>query len=54
MYETVLREAVSVEELRTWLDGPTLIAVWPSLFLPKGVRLPWENQHPHLRHHAAA
>jgi hypothetical protein len=22
MYETVLREAVSIEELRTWLDGP--------------------------------
>ena len=48
-YQIVLREAVSVEELRTWLDGETLIRVWPDLYLPRSVRQAWEEQHPVLR-----
>jgi hypothetical protein len=54
MYETVLREAATVEELRTWLDGPTLIRLWPELFVPRGVRASWERQHPILRAQAVA
>lgn len=54
MYETVLREAVTVDELETWLDGPTLIRVWPELFVPRGVRQAWEERHPHLRSRAVA
>lgn len=50
MYETVLREAVSLTELTTWLDGPTLVRLWPELFVPKGVRAAWEAQHPQLTH----
>ena len=53
-YETVLREAVTPEELRTWLDGPTLIRLWPHLYLPRGVRQAWERQHPALRSASAA
>ncbi len=53
MYETVLREAASVEELRTWLHGPTLVRLWPDLYLPAGVRQAWEERHPVLRAHAA-
>jgi hypothetical protein len=49
MYETVLRESASVDELRTWLDGPTLIRLWPTLFVPRGVRQAWEKRHPVLR-----
>ena len=49
MYENVLREAVRVEELRTFLHGPTLLRVWPELNLPRGVRLAWETRHPRLR-----
>ena len=49
MYETVLREAALVEELRTWLDGPTLIRLWPELFVPREVRRAWEERHPVLR-----
>jgi hypothetical protein len=49
MYETVLREAVSGAELRTWLDGSTLRAVWSELHLPVGVRTAWEARHPELR-----
>jgi hypothetical protein len=48
-YETVLREAATAEELRAWLDGPTLVRLWPELFLPRGVRRAWEERHPALR-----
>jgi hypothetical protein len=54
MYETVLREATTVEELRTWLDAATLIRLWPDLFVPVGIRMAWENRHPALRRLAAA
>jgi hypothetical protein len=47
-YETVLREAVSVEELERWLDGPTLVRLWPDLYLPAVVRQAWQQRHPDL------
>lgn len=53
VYEIVLREAVTVAELRTWLDGPTLAREWPELHVPRGVRHAWERQHPSLRRRAA-
>jgi hypothetical protein len=49
MYQTVLREATSPEELAAFLDGDTLVARWPELFLPRGVRAAWEDRHPALR-----
>jgi hypothetical protein len=49
MYEIVLREAGSLEDLTTYLDRDTLIALWPRLYLPRGVRQAWEDQHPALR-----
>jgi hypothetical protein len=49
MYETVLLEAISQEELRTWLDAPTLHRLWPKLYLPHGVRRDWEHRYPSLR-----
>jgi hypothetical protein len=54
LYETVLREASRPEDLTTYLNGDTLISVWPDLYLPKGVRLAWEDQHPDLRAARAA
>jgi hypothetical protein len=48
MYETVLREAVSLNELKTWIDGSTLVAVWPDLYLPRWVRRAWLAAHPEL------
>ena len=54
MYENVLREAVRVEELRSYLHGPTLLRVWPELNLPRGVRAAWEARHPALRRLALA
>ncbi|HLI36439.1 MAG TPA: hypothetical protein VKV80_03765 [Streptosporangiaceae bacterium] len=49
MYETVLREASHPEDLTTYLNGDMLIALWPDLYLPRGVRRAWEEQHPVLR-----
>jgi hypothetical protein len=48
MYQTVLREATRPEDLTAFLDGATLVALWPGLFLPRGVRVAWETQHPVL------
>jgi hypothetical protein len=49
MYRTVLREASSPEDLTTYLNGDTLVALWPDLYLPRGVRQAWEERHPVLR-----
>ena len=51
--ETVLREAGRPEDLG-YLDGGTLTALWPELYLPRGVRQAWEDQHPVLRAGAGA
>jgi hypothetical protein len=49
MYENVLREAIYVEELRTYLNGTTLVRIWRDLNLPRGVRAGWEARHARLR-----
>jgi hypothetical protein len=54
LYETVLREASRPEDLAAYLDGDTLIALWPDLYLPKGVRQAWQDRHPVLRAVTAA
>jgi hypothetical protein len=53
-YETVLRESSRPDDLTTYLNGDTLIRLWPDLFLPKGVRRAWEEAHPALRVTVAA
>ncbi|WFE26968.1 hypothetical protein O7623_27495 [Solwaraspora sp. WMMD791] len=50
MYETVLREATTVDDLIQWLDGPTLVRLWPTLVLPPQVRQAWESKHQVLAH----
>jgi hypothetical protein len=54
LYQTVLREASRPDELSEYLDGGLLIQLWPALYLPKGVRHAWEDQHPQLRAATAA
>jgi hypothetical protein len=54
LYEIVLREAAGPEDLTRFLDGETLIGLWPELYLPRGVRRAWEEHHPVLRDAAAA
>ena len=53
LYQIVLREASRPEDLTGYLDRDTLIALWPELRLPKGVRQAWEEHHPQLRAAAA-
>jgi len=54
LYQTVLREASRLEDLTAYLDGDTLVALWPDLYLPTGIRQAWEEQHPALRAAAAS
>jgi DNA invertase Pin-like site-specific DNA recombinase len=53
-YETVLREATRPADLAAYLDGESLISIWPELYLPKGVRRGWEERHPALRARVSA
>jgi hypothetical protein len=48
MYQTVMNEAASVEQLRRWLDGSTLRRIWRTLWLPSRLRAQWENRLPDL------
>jgi hypothetical protein len=48
MYQTVLNEASTVDDLRRWLDGPTLQRTWPQLWLPSRLRALWEARLPEL------
>ena len=50
----MLREAARPEDLTSYLDGGTLIALWPDLHLPKGVRQAWAAAHPGLPEPPAA
>jgi hypothetical protein len=54
LYEIVLREAASPDDLTSYLDRDTLVELWPELYLPQGVREAWEEYHPALRAAAAA
>jgi hypothetical protein len=49
LYQTVLQKAGRPEDLTSYLDGDILIGLWPDLYLPKGVRQEWEDQHRVLR-----
>ncbi|WP_327107627.1 hypothetical protein [Nonomuraea glycinis] len=42
MYERVIREAVHLDDLRTYLNGPLLTRLWPRLYLPVQARRSWE------------
>jgi hypothetical protein len=54
MYERVLREARSPEDLEAYLDGGTLRRLWGQLVLPAPVRLLWERRFPELAARRAA
>jgi hypothetical protein len=54
VYEVVLREARSPDDLAAFLNGGLLVFMWPDLFLPRPIRKAWEDQHPALRPAAPA
>ena len=49
LYQTVLREAASPDDLSSFLNEDILLAEWPRLHLPAGTRQAWEDRHPVLR-----
>jgi len=53
LYERVIREALTVEDLGRYLDAKTLSRVWQHLYLPARVRQEWERRFPPLAHTAA-
>jgi len=48
LYQVVLREARSEDEIETYLNADLLRRLWRSLTLPRAVREFWEAQHPAL------
>lgn len=54
VYETVLQGASRPGDLTAFLNGEMLVALWPRLFLPEGVRMAWEDEHAVLRATVAA
>lgn len=48
MYQIVLREASTVEDLRRFLNEATLRRLWPTLRLIERLRSLWETEHPEL------
>ena len=48
MYQTVLNQAATVDDLHRWLDETTLRRVWSQLWLPARVRALWEVRFPEL------
>jgi len=49
LYQIVLREASRPDDLTSYLNGDTLVTLWPDLRLPKGVQRAWDEHHPSLR-----
>jgi hypothetical protein len=48
LYETVIRESASADDLRTFLNEDMLRRVWPRLWLPARVRRLWQASFPQL------
>lgn len=44
VYERVLREASSTEEVCRFVNGRVLVAVWSRLWLPQRVRTRWQER----------
>jgi hypothetical protein len=48
VYERVLREAATADEVAHFVNGVVLVEVWPRLFLPRRVRDIWQGRFPEL------
>jgi hypothetical protein len=42
MYQTVLNQAATADDLNRWLNPETLRLVWPHLWLPARLRALWQ------------
>jgi hypothetical protein len=48
MYQTVLNQAATADDLCRWLDGYVLRRIWSSLWLPAPLRALWQSRFPEL------
>ena len=48
LYQTVLNQAGTADELSQWLDKQTLLQVWHELWLPGRLRALWQAHFPEL------
>ncbi|MFI5913996.1 hypothetical protein [Dactylosporangium sp. NPDC051541] len=48
LYQTVLNQASSVDDLCRWLNETTLRTIWQSLWLPGWLRALWQARFPEL------
>jgi hypothetical protein len=48
LYRTVINEAATPDDLHAYLDMATLVALWPSMWLPAAVRRAWGSRFPEL------
>ena len=48
LYQTVLNEAATANELNRWLNATTLRRVWHDLWLPSRLRALWQARFPEL------
>ncbi len=49
MYELVLQEGASTEQVSQYVNGQALAQVWRRLWLPRRVRTMWEERLSELR-----
>jgi hypothetical protein len=49
MYQTVLNQATTVNDVCRWLDQDMLRRLWPALWLPSRLRALWQARFPELR-----
>ncbi len=54
LYERVIREAQTPDDLTAFLDGATLRRLWPTLIVPRPARARWEARFEELAHQAVA
>ncbi len=54
LYSRVIREASAAEDLTTYLDGRTLVRLWPELRLPARHVRAWQKAFPQLQPPTAA
>ena len=48
MYQTVLNQAATTDDLSRWLNADILRRVWPLLWLPVRMRALWQARFPEL------
>ncbi|WP_305786775.1 hypothetical protein [Symbioplanes lichenis] len=48
MYQTVLNQAATPDDLARCLDAGTLRRIWPALWLPDRLRAVWQARFPEL------